>query len=104
MRNKITSVFRQYKSNAAVLRLAPAREILLQPHKKTPAISRWSKNLVFGSPHLRGGVNKSYSADYCPICLATSSAKFSSRFSMPSPVSKRTIFSILRDLSTEARY
>ena len=30
--------------------------------------------------------------NYCPICLATSSAKFSSFFSRPSPVSKRTNF------------
>ena len=47
-------------------------------------------------------------SDYLPICFATSSAKFSSFFSMPSPVSKRTNFLIvmfaLLALATEATY
>ena len=37
-----------------------------------------------------------------PICFATSAAKFSSFFSMPSPVSKRTKFFTLRSEDTEA--
>ena len=64
--------------------------------------------LIKCSPFLKKGHTCSVLKNYCFICAATSSAKFSSFFSIPSPVSKRTNFLIATvaptSFDTSSRY
>ena len=75
--------------------------------KRPQKVLHLLKSLVFTS--LSGALIISYKiigkkTSYMPICFATSSAKFSSFFSIPSPTSKRTTLLITRALFTDLRY
>ena len=86
-----TNPVRQLRREGFPCTVNPASAASLSRQKRTPF-------------RLETGFESCNYTAYLPICFATSSAKFSSRFSIPSPVSKRTNFLTARSLLTLAIY